>query len=90
MQTQIISATKARNDFFNILDWVSMGNKVLVKKDGGDAITMSSSKIGSNLAGLQKAMVACHGILKDFDLSQSPLRGAKAKKWMKRIGNYKF
>lgn len=33
MQTMTVSATKARNNFFDILTWVSRGQTVMVKKD---------------------------------------------------------
>lgn len=84
------SATKARNQFFDILTWVSLGNNAVIKKDDIELAVLSPRRRKTDWIGLQKAMNNCYGIAKDFDLNNSPLRGKKAKAWLKRVSNYKF
>lgn len=87
MQTITVSATKARNEFFDLLTQVAMGKSFIVKKDEKEVAMVSPISSGTNLVGLKKAMDACDGIMKDFDLSKSPLRNKSARAWMKRIRN---
>ena len=85
MQTITISATKARQEFFNLLTQVAIGNSFVVKKDNQEVAIVSPIKRGTDLVGLRKAMDALHGVAKDFDLSKSPLRNKRAKAWLRRI-----
>lgn len=88
MQTVTWSATKARNEFFDLLTQVAMGQSFIVEKDKKEVALVTPIKKGTDLVGLKKAMDALHGVAKDFDLNKSPLRNRKAKAWLKRIRNY--
>lgn len=88
MQTVTWSATKARNEFFDLLTQVAMGQSFIVEKDKEEIALVTPIKKGTDLIGLKKAMDALDGIAKDFDLSNSLLRNKKAKAWLKRIRNY--
>ncbi len=90
MQTIVVSATKARQEFFDLLTQVAAGGSFIVKKDKEEVALVTPVKKGTDLVGLKKAMDACHGILKDFDLSKSPLRGKASKRWFAKIAKYKF
>ena len=88
MNTITVSATKARQEFFDLLIQVAAGNSFVIKKDDKDVAFVSPIKKGTDLVGLKKAMDALHGVAKDFDLSKSPLRGKRARAWLKRIRKY--
>lgn len=74
MQTIRVSATHARNNFFDLLNQVSLGVKVIVVKDAKEVAEIVSNKTKTDWKGLYKAMKAAHGIAKDFDISDNPLR----------------
>lgn len=90
MQTITVSATKARQEFFDLLTQVAAGKSFVVKKDNKDVALLTPIRKGTDLVGLKKAMdaLAASGAFKDFDLTKSPLRDKKAKAWLKRIRNY--
>lgn len=90
MQTITMSATKARNQFFDILTWVSMGNRAIIKKDNVELAVLSSRNTKTDWIGLRKVMDKAKGSFKGFDINDSPLRGKKAKAWLKRVSGYKF
>ena len=62
----------------------------IIEKDKKEIALVTPRRRGTDLVGLKKAMDACHGILKDFDLSKSPLRGKASKRWFAKIAKYKF
>ena len=74
MQTITWSATKARNEFFDLLTLVAMGQSFIVEKDKKEVALVTPIKKGTDWKGLKKAMDACHGILKDYDVKDNPLR----------------
>lgn len=88
MQTITVSATKARQEFFDLLIQVAAGKSFIIKKDNLEVARVTPISRGTDLVGLKKAMDAIHGIAKDFDLSKSPLRGKASKKWFAKIDNY--
>ena len=90
MQTITWSATKARNQFFDLLTQVAMGRSFVVKKDEKEVALVSPINTGIDLVGLKKASAALHGIAKDFDLSKSSLRGKASKKWFAKMADYKI
>lgn len=82
MNTIRVSATAARNNFFDLLNKVSLGVKVIVVKDTKDVAMIVPNKTKTDWKGLYKAMKAANGIAKDFDLQKSPLRNPKMiKSW---------
>lgn len=90
MQTITWSATKARNEFFDLLTQVAMGQSFIVERDKEEIALVTPIKKGTDLVGLKKAMDALHGVAKDFDLSKSPLRGKASKRWFEKIAKYRI
>lgn len=86
MQTITISATKARQDFFNIFNKVFAGTEVLVMKDGKQIIRMSPMEVSdgwvSKRKKLLKSLAKTHGTVKEINLEDSPLRGKKSVEWL--------
>ncbi len=71
-----VSATKARNDFFKLLEEVKKGKEVIIKKDREIVATMIKIKDlkKKNNKGLVKALEEASAVLK-FDKNYvSPLR----------------
>jgi len=76
MNTTRVSATSARNNFFELLDKVAQGAKIVVEKDAKEiAVIMPRSK-KTDWKGLRKAMneAAAAGVLKDYNFNDNPLR----------------
>ena len=74
-----VSATHARNNFFELLNQVALGNtEVVIEKDKKEIAVISPKKAtGTDLKALDKASKAVHGILKDddnFKLENLPTR----------------
>lgn len=89
MQTIKVSATKARQDFFELLNLMVLGQtQVLIEKDSEPVAILTPRKKAVDWVGLKKAMDAAHGILKDFDLEKSPLRGRKSKAWLAKAREF--
>ena len=86
MNTITVSATHARNNFFELLNQVALGREVIIKKDAKEIAVLSSRKTKTDWKALKKASLAVHGILKDYSIEEiSPLRKKGA--W-KRIGKW--
>lgn len=69
MQTQIISATKARNNFFSLLTALKMGSEFIIQKDNeviGRLIPIVTDEEAWEVRkkGLMKALRETRGILK--------------------------
>lgn len=84
MQTITMSATKARNQFFDILTWVSMGKTVMIEKDKKLIANITPiSKINRN-KGLLKALDAASiGFV--YNKEDNPLRKKGASKFLGRF-----
>lgn len=91
MNTIRVSATKARNNFFSLLEQVALGTQVIIEKDSKEVATLSPKKQKTDWAALLKASKKIHGIWKDYDPEDNPLRKKGAAdflgKWDKR--NYR-
>lgn len=74
MNTIKVSATKARNNFFTLLDQVVLGTHVIIEKDKKEVAILSPKKTQMDWKGFRKAAKAAKGILKDYDPSGNPLR----------------
>ncbi len=75
MNTITVSATHARNNFFELLDLVARGGSVVVKKDQKIvAKVVPAIPKTSGLAAFLKATKASRGILKDYSIKDNPLR----------------
>ncbi len=74
MTTIRISATKARNNFFDLLNQVALGTQVIIERDKKE-VAIISPKPKTDWAGLIKASKAAHGILKGLSVEEiAPLR----------------
>lgn len=80
-----VSATHARNNFFELLDLVVSGRTIVVKKDTKEVAEIVPRKQVLDWQGLLRASKASQGILRNFKLSDSPLRKPQA--W-KRLGTW--
>src|SRR3989344_3645384 len=84
MNTIKVSATHARNNFFELLEKVSMGAQVLVERNNKPIAAIVPRKSKVDWAGLKKAMDNAHGILKDYDPKDNPLRKPGAANFLGR------
>lgn len=85
-----VSATKARNNFFTLLDQVVAGREVIIEKDKKEVAVLSGRQKKVDWKGLLKASEAAHGILKGYDPEDNPLRRKGASdflgRWDKDLG----
>ncbi len=92
MNTIRVSATKARNNFFELLNQVALGTQVVIEKDNKEVAILSPKQRGFDKKALLKASKKVHGIWKDYDPEDNPLRRKGAAdflgKWHK--SNYKL
>lgn len=73
MQTLTWSATKARNEFFDLLACVSMGKTVMIEKDKKLVATIAPiTKTGRNRGLLKTLDLASEGFV--YSKSDNPLR----------------
>lgn len=86
MNTIRMSATSARNKFFELLNQVALGTQVIIEKDKKEVAIISPKKTKTNWAALLKASKAAHGILKGYSVEEiAPLRNKGA--W-RRLGTW--
>jgi prevent-host-death family protein len=86
MNTIRISATKARNSFFDLLNQVMLGTEVIVERDNKEVAVISPKKTKMDWEALKKASKAAHGIFKGLSVEEiSPTRKKGA--W-KRFGTW--
>lgn len=74
MSTIRVSATKARNNFFELLNQVIMGTQVIIERDTKEVAILSPKKQTVNWPRLLKVSKKVHGIWKDYDPEDNPLR----------------
>lgn len=70
MNTITVSATKARNTFFSLLDQVAEGKEVIIKKDKKIVAVLSPQKEEFDWKAFRKAADATRGILKDYTIEE--------------------
>lgn len=79
MNTLRVSATKARNNFFELLNQVAMGKSVIIERDSKEVAVLSSKGTDFDWKSFRKAAKAAHGILKGYSIEEiSPLRAKGA------------
>lgn len=78
MGTIRVSATSARNNFFELLNQVALGTQVIIERDAKEVAIMSPKKPTVDWVALKKASRAIHGIWKDYDPEDNPLRRKNA------------
>lgn len=74
MSTITVSATSARNNFFELLNQVELGTQVIIERDAKEVALLSPKKQTVNWVALKKASKAIHGTWKDYDENDNPLR----------------
>lgn len=86
MSTITVSATSARNNFFELLNQVVLGAQVIIKRDSKEIAVLSPKKQTINWVEFKKASKAVKGILKDYKPERdNPFYGEKA--WP-NLGNW--
>lgn len=74
-----VSATKARNNFFELLNQIALGDtEVVIERDRKEVAVISPKKQIVDWVALKKASKAVHGIWKDYDPEDNPLRRRNA------------
>jgi antitoxin (DNA-binding transcriptional repressor) of toxin-antitoxin stability system len=75
MNTIRLSATSARNKFFDILNQVALGREFIIEKDKKEVAVILPKKTKTDWKAFGKALKNAHGILKDYSVEEiSPLR----------------
>lgn len=76
MSTIRVSATSARNNFFELLNQVALGTQVIIERDAKEVAVLSPKKQKIDWKEFRKAAEKARGILKDtdFDPNNNPLR----------------
>ena len=72
-----ISATKARNEFFSLLNQVAAGKQFIIKKDNEEIAVLSAKEKKIYWKKFRKAAEKARGILKgtdDYKVENNPLR----------------
>ena len=79
MNTIRVSATSARNNFFELLNQVASGTQVIIERDSKEVAILSPKNKTFDRAGLLKASRKIRGIFKDYNIeSDNPLRRKNA------------
>jgi|SRR3989344_2828614 len=79
-----LSATKARNNFFDVLNQVMMGQSIVVERNDKPIAMITSVKPKTDLIKLTKALKASKGIVKEnaYKPSDNLLRKAQASNYL--------
>lgn len=67
MSTIRVSATSARNNFFELLNQVTAGTQVIIERDSKEVALLAPKKQKINWVEFRKAAKAAKGILKDYN-----------------------
>ena len=79
MSTIRVSATSARNNFFELLNKVAAGTQVIIERDSKEVAVLAPKKQKIDWVEFRKAAKAARGILKDYDPKRdNPFYGKKA------------
>lgn len=74
MNTLRVSATKARNNFFELLNQVAAGKSVIIERDSKEVAIISQKSAEFDWVHLKKISKRTKGILKNYDPDDNPLR----------------
>ena len=72
--TITVSATHARNNFFDLLNQVAAGKRIVIERDKKEVAVLEQKTTKTDWEGLLKASRKVHGILRDADPNDNPLR----------------
>lgn len=79
MNSLKLSATSARNNFFELLNRVALGTQVIIEKDKKEVAILSPIKTKTDWKSFRKALKDAHGILKDYSVDEiAPARKREA------------
>ena len=78
MSTIRVSATSARNNFFELLNQVAAGTQVIIERDSKEVAILAPKEHKIDWVEFKKASKAVHGIWKDYDEKDNPLRRSGA------------
>lgn len=70
MNTIRLSATSARNKFFELLNQVALGTQVIIEKDKKEVATLSPRKTKTDWKTLRRVLKDAHGILKGYSIDE--------------------
>lgn len=82
MNTIRLSATSARNKFFELLNQVALGTQVIIERDNKEIAVLSPKITKTDWKSLRIALKETKGILKDYDLENNPLRRKGASEFL--------
>lgn len=86
MNTIRLSATSARNKFFELLNQVALGTEVIIERDKKEIAILTPKKTKMDWEALKKTSKEAHGIFKGLSIEEiSPSRKKGA--W-KRFGTW--
>lgn len=74
MNTIRVSATKARNEFFDLLNQVILGRQIIIEKDAKEVAVLGPKKPKTDWVALRRAAKQTHGIWKNYNPEDNPLR----------------
>lgn len=77
MNSITVSATKARNTFFSLLDEVAKGKEVVIEKDKKIVAVLKPQKQGTDWKALRKSLDVTYGLLKDYTVEEIAPAGSK-------------
>lgn len=82
-----VSATHARNNFFELLNQVALGDtEVIIEKDSKEVAVLSPKKQTIDWKKFDKASKAAHGIFKGYSIDE--IAPASKKSAWKDFGNW--
>lgn len=86
MNTIRVSATSARNKFFELLNKVALGAQVIIERDNKEVAVLSPKISKTDWKGLTKASKLVHGVFKDY--SPDEIAPALKKDAWKKFGQW--
>ncbi|MBI2327888.1 type II toxin-antitoxin system prevent-host-death family antitoxin [Candidatus Curtissbacteria bacterium] len=79
MNTLRVSATSARNRFFELLNQVMLGTQVIIERDKKEVAVLVPKSKKTDWNAFRKASKAAYGILKDYSIDEiAPVRKRNA------------
>lgn len=70
MNTIRLSATSARNNFFELLNQVALGKQVIIERDNKEIAILSPKTTKTDWKALRKASAKVYGIFKDISVKE--------------------
>jgi prevent-host-death family protein len=86
MSTLRLSATSARNKFFELLNQVALGNQVIIERDNKEVAILSPKTTKVDWKALREALKEAKGILSEY--SPEEIAPAKAGSAWGNFGNW--